>query len=313
MSPSQETPRWVLVAVLLAMGASWAVTIPLAKIAVSEGYRHLGIIFWQLVLGALFLGGLNLMRGKGLPVTRPQLLFYVVIAMVGTILPNMASYQSAIYLPAGILSIVIALVPMFAFPLALAMGTDQFSWAKLAGLCFGLIGVLLLVGPEASLPERWMVWVIPLAMLGPIFYAFEANLVAKWGTFKLDAIQVPFGASVVGALLTGPVALASGHFINPLPPYGNPDFAVMGIAVLHAGPYAAYVWLVSRAGAVFAAQVAYLVTGFGVLWSMLLLGERYAGTVWLALGVMFLGLFLVQPRREAPVVPKAAMGDDQTV
>jgi hypothetical protein len=29
---------------------------------------------------------------------------------------------------------------------------------------------------------------------------------------------------------------------------------------------------------------------------MAILGERYSGYVWLALSVMFLGLFLVQPR-----------------
>jgi drug/metabolite transporter (DMT)-like permease len=41
--------------------------------------------------------------------------------------------------------------------------------------------------------------------------------------------------------------------------------------------YAGYVWLVGRAGAVFAAQVAYLVTLFGVFWAMLILGETLFG------------------------------------
>ena len=40
--------------------------------------------------------------------------------------------------------------------------------------------------------------------------------------------------------------------------------------------YSGYVWLVAHAGSVFASQIAYLVTGFGVVWSMLLLGERYS-------------------------------------
>ena len=67
--------------------------------------------------------------------------------------------------------------------------------------------------------------------------------------------------------------------------------------------------MVARAGAVFAAQVAYLVTGFGILWAMLLLAERYSGWVWLALGLMFAGLFLVQPRARA-VVPRLEAGQD---
>ncbi|MGA1269114.1 MAG: hypothetical protein ACO3WM_08665 [Gemmobacter sp.] len=56
-----------------------------------------------------------------------------------------------------------------------------------------------------------------------------------------------------------------------------------------------------RAGAVFAAQVAYLVTAFGLIWSMSLLGERYGVGLWAAFAVLFAGMALVQPRpRAAP-------------
>jgi drug/metabolite transporter (DMT)-like permease len=72
--------------------------------------------------------------------------------------------------------------------------------------------------------------------------------------------------------------------------------------------YSAYVWLVGRAGSVFAAQVSYLVTGFGVLWSMALLGERYSGYVWAALALMFAGLALVQPR--PPLAGAGTPADD---
>ena len=60
--------------------------------------------------------------------------------------------------------------------------------------------------------------------------------------------------------------------------------------------------MVGRAGAVFAAQASYLVTGFGVIWAMLLLGERYSGWVWAAMALMFAGLFMVQPRRSLVLV-----------
>ncbi|MBM7066892.1 hypothetical protein [Actibacterium sp. 188UL27-1] len=63
--------------------------------------------------------------------------------------------------------------------------------------------------------------------------------------------------------------------------------------------YAGYIWPVGRAGSVFAVQVSYFVTIFGIGWSMLLLGERFASGFWLALVLMLGGLFLVQPRRVA--------------
>ena len=67
-------------------------------------------------------------------------------------------------------------------------------------------------------------------------------------------------------------------------------------SVIHVIVYAGYVWLVGRSGAVFAGQVSYLVTAFGVLWAMLLLRETYSLWVWGALVCMALGLMLVQPR-----------------
>ena len=74
---------------------------------------------------------------------------------------------------------------------------------------------------------------------------------------------------------------------------------ILASSLIHSVVYASYFWMVGRAGSVFAAQVAYLVTGFGVVWAMILLGESYSGWVWLALGLVLGGLFLVQPRKTA--------------
>jgi drug/metabolite transporter (DMT)-like permease len=81
------------------------------------------------------------------------------------------------------------------------------------------------------------------------------------------------------------------------------SFAVLASAVGHTFIYAGYLWLLTRSGAVFASQTAYLITGFGVIWSMLILGERYSGWVWIALALMLAGLTLVRP----------ALTRDQTV
>jgi len=262
------------------------------------------------VLSGALLGIVMGLRGQRLQVGAAQMRMYLVIALIGTVLPNAASYQAVVYLPSGVISILLSLVPMFAFPFALLLATDRFSWVRLGGLLFGLLGVVLLVGPEASLPERWMIAVIPLALIAPAFYGLEGNVVAKWGTAGLDPIQLLFGASVVGAVVALPLAILSGQWIDPRPPWGAPDMALAASAAIHAVVYSGYVWVVGRAGAVFAAQVSYLVTGFGVLWAMLLLGERYSGTVWLAMAVMFAGLFLVQPRPKAALVPPAKPGKD---
>ena len=291
--------RLALVGVLLLLGIGWGSTQSLGKLAVSSGHQHFGLIFWQLVIGAVVLGTLNLLRRKSFAITRAGLRFAVVIALIGTLIPNSTFYLSVAHLPGGVMSILISTVPLLSLPLALALGMDRFDALRLLGLCCGVLGVALIALPQTSLPSPDMVAWLPVALIGPLFYAMEGNYVAKWGTAGLDAVQAMFWASSVGALMALPLTLWSGQWISPLPPYGVPELALIASSCVHALVYAGYVWLAARAGAVFATQVAYVVTGSGVLWAMLLLGERFSGWVWAALVVMLLGLFLVQPRLKA--------------
>lgn len=297
---TQDAFRRALPLVLLiGMGALWGVTQPLSKIAVAAGHRDIGIVFWQFALGAMLLGSFNLARGKGLPMQPRHLAFYLFIALIGTIVPNSASFTAAVHLPSGILSIVLATVPMFAFPIALILKMDRFSTLRLFGLLLGLVAIVLIAAPESSLPDSGMAIWLPLAILAPFLYAIEGNVVAKWGTYGADAVQVLLGASIIGMILSAPLALATGEWITPLQPWDASIWAIIGIALAHTTAYTTYVWLVGRTGAVFASQVGYLVTGFGILWARLILGETYSPWVWAALALMLLGVFLVQPRKTA--------------
>jgi drug/metabolite transporter (DMT)-like permease len=280
--------------VLLACGSAWGSTQSLGKIAVSTGHGPFALIFWQLVIGVLILGPLALRQGR-MRLGLVQLGWAAMIACLGTILPNTAFYISIARLPAGIMSILIATVPLIAFPLALAFGMERFSAARLLGLVCGIAGVALIALPEASLPDAAMAAFLPVAMLGPLFYAAEGLVVARGGTPGMTAVQAMALVSAVGAAIMAPVVWWTGQWFDPLPA-GRPEWALVLASAAHACAYAGYVWLAARAGAVFAAQTSYIVTGTGVLWAMLILGERLAPTVWLALAVMLAGLALVQPR-----------------
>lgn len=282
--------------VLFGSGIAWGSTQTLGKIAVSSGHRHFGLIFWQLAIGAILLGAVTLIQRKSVPLNRATLGFSVVVALIGTIIPNSAFYYAVAHLPAGIMSIIISTVPLLSFPIALALGMDRFSSARLAGLLCGLGGVALIALPQSSLPEPGMAAFIPIALLGPLFYACESNFVAWRGMAGMQALQAMFLTSVVGAALTLPLAVFSGQWINPVAGFGPPEQALVASAIVHALAYSAYLWLASQAGAVFAAQSGYIVTATGVVWAMLVLGETYTGWVWAALVLMLFGLTLVQPR-----------------
>ncbi|MFA8441493.1 DMT family transporter [Yoonia sp.] len=288
--------RMRLTGFLLLLGCGWGLTQPLIKITVTAGYQPFGLIFWQMLIGATLLSALRWQQLGRMPFTAQTCAVWLMIATIGTLIPSATSFRAAFHLPSGIMSIVIATIPMMAFPIALALGNDRFSMRRLAGLCFGLIGVGLIALPEASLPERAMIAFLPLALIAPFCYACEGNIVARWGTAGLDPFQVLFGASAIGTVIALPLAVGSGQFFIPQAPFILADFTLLLSSIVHVLVYAGYVWLIARAGSVFAGQVSYIVTGSGVFWAMLLLGETYSLWVWLALGFMGLGLSLVQPR-----------------
>ena len=284
--------------VLILLGCGWGLTIPLTVIAVKTGLGHLGIIFWQFFIVMVLFGLRQVFTQKKLSIAKSSLQVFCVIAFIGTIFPNSATLIAASYLPGGVLSILIATVPMFAFPIALFFGIDKFEFSRILGIIFGFIGVYLLIAPKAALPEPSVNWVIPIALIAPIFYGLEGNFVAKFGTGNSSPIEVLLGASIIGGFVTFPLAILSNQFVNPFVPWNSAHYALVFSSIIHGIVYATYVWLVTKVGGVFAAQVSYFVTVAGVVWSMVILDEVHSKFIWMSLICMILGMALVKPRSQ---------------
>jgi len=293
---------------LLVLGAIWGLTIPLSRIAVSAGNQPFGLIFWQLFLAVGVLGALRVVQRKPLLPPRLGLEVFIVVALLGTIFPNAISYRAAAELPAGIMAIVIALVPLFALPIALMMRLERLDWGRFMGVVLGAAAIGLLIGPPDSLPDASKTIFVLIALGAPFFYGLEGNYLSLRGNTGLRPFDVIYGASLVGLVVVAPIAVLSGQFIPLWSQFGPAELALMGSSAGHLVAYIGYVWLISYAGSVFAAQVAYLVTATGVIWSMLLLGETYSIWVWAALAVIMVAVTLVRPR--APSTPAAIVSNE---
>ncbi len=297
--------RAVLFLILIAFGIMWGATIPLTKIVVSTGHHPFGLIFWQSLISVVILYPLLKIRRSKLIIDRKHLLFFGTIAFTGTLIPNSTSYLAAFHLPAGVMALIIALVPMFALLIALTLKLERFRWKRLSGVVLGAIAIALIVLPESSLPDPTKAIFVIIALVGPFCYGIEGNYLSVRQPADTGPIATMFGASVIGTIVSLVVVLISGTFINPLNTgIGVPELSLLITIMLHIVAYTGYIWLVDKAGAVFSAQVAYVVTPAGILLSVLFLGERNSTYIWLALAVLLIGLFLVQPRQKsAPELP----------
>lgn len=290
---------------LFVTGAGWGLTNPLTKVAVSSGYQPLGLIFWQLCIVICISGAFLILARQRLPMSRDHLLFFLGISLIGTMFPDFLLYTSAAHIPAGILSIVNATVPMIALPVALALRFERFSSLRAFGALLGLLSVILMVAPDTSLPEASQSFFVLVALSAAAFYAMQGNFIAWYGLRDLNAGQMLLGSSLIGLAIVTPATVATGQFVNLFAPWTRVEWAILGTGSLHGLAYAGFFALVAGSGPVFASQAAYVVTGSGVLWSILLLSEEYSGWVWSAFCLMMVGIALVQPRRleESPRDP----------
>ncbi|MGF1608245.1 MAG: DMT family transporter [Kiloniellales bacterium] len=295
--------------VLLTMGVGWGLTFSLAKIAADGGAHPIGITFWQASLGAVFLCALMLARRQRIARERHMLGLYSACALLGAVCPGILFFYAAAHVPAGVLSITVALVPIMTIFLAALLGVERLAAARLLGVLCGLIAVVLLVAPRESLPDPGAApWVIA-ACIASGSYAAENLVIALRKPASADPFMVACGMYLVATLVMIPVILATDSFV-PLPwpwgaPWGAVEWSIVGMAAISALAYSLFIYLVSAAGPVFASQTAYVVTLAGVLWGMAIFGETHSLWIWLSLLVMLAGLALVAPRRSERAVRTA--------
>ena len=288
------------------MATVWALTFPLTKVAVLGGYRTFGITLLSSAMTVVMLAVVVGLRGQGLPLNRGALWRYVMSAVLGTVVFAATTYEAAEHLPAGVITVCMATLPLMSFLLSLALRIERATLGRLGWLALGLGGVLLIALPETSLPDPASAIFIPLSILSVVSFAVEGIILGKYGRGGLDPLQLVLGAAVVAVLMTAPIAWATGTLRLPQGSLGTAEWAIVGSAVANTAAYAGYFWIVGRAGPVFAAQGSYLVTGFGVVWSMVLLGEIYSPWIWAGLVVILSGMALVLPKPQLPAGARAA-------
>jgi len=295
-TPETTAPRNVLPwVVLVAIGLAWGATGPLSKLAVSDGNHPVGVAFWTTTIAAVVLTTALFASGRRLPLDRRHLLFFLGCGLLGTALPNTLSYTAYKHLPVGIMVMVVSLVPMATLLLALPLGLERVEPRRLLGLMLGTAALMMIALPETSLPEPDQAAWIVLPVIVTLAYAGENIYIAAARPPGCDTLTVMSGLSWAALALLVPMLVATGGWVD-LGRMAPPERAIVASATLHIFAYFGFIWLIARAGPIFAAQVAYVVTGSGVVLGMVVYGERHSPWVWGALALMFAGLALVKPR-----------------
>lgn len=296
--PRKSASKLLVWAVLVSFGILWGLTFALMKIASEGGAHPIGLSFWNAALGAAGLLTINLLRRRPVPLQPRYLKFYAITSILGTSVPGTAYFYAAIHLPAGVLSISIAAVPMLTFITAAALGIDRWSMLRAAGVVLGIIAVGLIVLPETALPDRsaapWML----AALFAAACYTAENIYLTLRRPAEIDPYTLLIGMFTFASIMLAPVVYFADAFVPLNFPPGRVEWAIFLMTAINAAAYGAFIFLVAASGPVFASLMGYLVTLSGVGWGILIFAEVHSGWIWAALAVMIAGLVLVQPRTD---------------
>lgn len=287
-------------AFLLFMGTAWGLSFSLGKIAVENGAKPFGISQFQVMLSGLILLVITLVRRKPMRDIFDKIGFIFIIAMLGAAIPGVLFYYAAPHVPAGVLSITVALIPLMTYGFSIPLKMEKFSVIRFMGLVFGVIAICFIALPENSLPNRAALPWILLACISALCYAVENIILGFKSAVTIGPIRLAMGMNLIAAIVLLPITLMTDSFFVPSFPPQTVDYAVIGLGLITVVAYTMFVMSVAMFGPVFASQVGYLVTLAGVFWGILIFDESHSIWIWLSLAAMIIGLALVAPRDKTP-------------
>jgi drug/metabolite transporter (DMT)-like permease len=216
------------------------------------------------------------------------------------VIPNTAFYYAASKVSAGVLAISVAVVPILTYAISAACRLERVVFGRALGVVFGATAIVLLVAPQESLPDpSQSLWVL-LAFGSAACYAAMNIVLALRMPESASALAMTSGMFAASALIMLPLIVATNSFVPLGWPLSAPEWAAVGLGVNSATCYGMYIYLLNYAGPVFSSQTANVVTLSGVLWGIVLFGDRHSTWIWLSLATMMTGLALVAPRAKEP-------------
>ena len=292
----QKTLPW---AFLLIMGTAWGLSFSLGKIAVENGAKPFGVAQFQVMFAGIILLFVTVIRRKSIRDMKDKLGLIFCVALLGAAIPSVLFYYAAPHVPAGVLSITVALIPLMTYGFSIPLKLEIFSVMRIVGLVFGVIAIFLIVLPENSLPDpAALPWVL-IACISALCYAVENIILGLKSALTVGPMRLAMGMNLIAALALLPITILTDSLFIPSFPPQNVDYAVIGLGLITVVAYTMFVLSIALFGSVFSSQVGYVVTVTGVFWGMLIFGESPSVWIWFSLFTMIVGLALVTPRKKA--------------
>ena len=213
----------------------------------------------------------------------------IIVGLFNSALPFIFFNFATMTLPAGTMSIINALTPLWGAAIAWVWLKDTLPPLRMLGLMVGFAGILVLVWDKLSFHDTASTYAVIAGVAAPIFYGIAASYTKKH-LMDADPIATAAGSLVAAGIVLLPFTL----YTWPTTPISITAWAALvGLGlVCTAIAYVLYYRLLIRVGPPRAMTVTFLIPVFGVLWGWLFLGESITLRIVLGGGVILLGTAL---------------------
>lgn len=275
------------IGMFVVLSALWGGSFMLARVA-APAFGAMPTMALRCAIAAALLVPVALVRGGfGRIVRMPGRIFAA--GLLNSAIPFAFFGHAALTLPAGVISILNAMSPLWGALVAWAWLGERLSRAQLAGLLVAFAGVGVLVAGRGGLGGRFPLDAVLAPFAATLMYGVAANYMRRFLAGE------PALASAAGTQLTAAIALLPFGIL--FWPEHNPGaiewgatiaLGVLGTAI----PYVLYFRLISRVGPARAIAVTFLIPVFGVLWGAWLLDESVNTRIVVGAATIVLGTAL---------------------
>ena len=280
--------HWLLLFVIVAL---WGSAFGITEFAI-EAFTPVALVTGRMILAAALLMVVVVIRGQSLPRSLDFWMFSLAMAIVGNCLPFWLISVAQLQIDSGLAGILMSIMPLTTLLLAhFFVSGERLSGRKLLGFAVGLVGIVVLIGPEALLElkgEGTALLAEIATLVAALCYAANAIIARKRPPF--DPIVAAAGTMIVGALIMIPIGLKDlpSEIANAST---NGLLAALALAILaSAVAPVVFLRLIALAGPSFVAFINYLIPLWAVLIGILLLGEEPRWTALFALALILSGL-----------------------
>lgn len=293
-STESLAPHIALIAVQLMFGSA-----PILGKFALEAFPSFAIVGFRVAGGALAFYLLQRFSGSLALDKRSHYFYFALFAVFGIVFNQLLFFHGLSLTTATNTALLAVLIPVLAIVVSAFVGNDVLTWKKICGILLAGCGVVYLIDPSqasfSSATTQGDLLVILNSLSYAIYLAISKKLISHYGSLKSIAWLFIFGA-----VINVPVGFYSLTSSVELTAVSTRAWMALAAVVIFPTILAYYwnTWALARVEPSVVAVYIYLQPLIGTFLAITILGEPWNPRIFLAMALIFAGVYLVTRKRK---------------